>query len=246
MRILILAGTAEARDLARKLVARRHDVTSSLAGRTGEPVMPEGRVRMGAFGGTEALVAYLKQEDIELLIDATHPYAGAISTEAVDAAAGTGIKLLRLERPAWPAVNGATCKHFTDIASALKAVPARKKALVTTGHKDLAVIAERATSDFLVRLIDPPKRPLPENAVLLLARPPYTLKSEMNLMGQNGITHLITKNSGSVETRDKLEAAAALGITIFMIDRPLQPEAQTVRTVAEALDVVHDLGTVAV
>ena len=141
-------------------------------------------------------------------------------------------------------MKGAEYSHFTDVASALKAVPARKKALVTTGHMDLGAIAERPEADFLVRLIDPPKLPLPENARILLARPPYTLKSEMTLMGQNGITHLITKNSGSVETRAKLEAAAAIGITIFMIDRPTLPEAQTVNSVAETVDLVHELAIV--
>lgn len=244
MRILILAGTAEARDLARKLVARRHEVTSSLAGRTGEPVMPEGRVRMGAFGGTDALAKYLREEKFDLLIDATHPYAGAISTEAVDAAKKTGIALIRLERPAWIRTKGTRWKHFPVIAGALRAVPARKKALVTTGQKDLAIIAERPRADFLVRLIDPPARPLPGNARLLMGRPPYTMKSEMTLMGQNGITHLITKNSGSIETRAKLDAAVALGVTIYMIDRPVLPEARTVASVEEMLDAVHDLAAV--
>lgn len=241
MRILILAGTAESRDLARKLVARRHEVTSSLAGRTGEPVMPEGRVRMGEFGSAKALADYIKDEGIELLIDATHAYAGAISAEAVDAAKATGIKLFRLVRPVWPPIKGAIINHFPNISSAIKAVPARKKALVTTGQRELEAIAERSDADFIVRLIDPPKTPLPENAVMLLARPPYTLKSEMNLMGQNGITHLITKNSGSAETYAKLEAAASLGVTILMIDRPTLPEAQSVFSVEEAIDLVHDL-----
>ena len=244
MRILILAGTAEARDLARKLVARRHDVTSSLAGRTGEPVMPEGRVRMGAFGSAESLATYLREESIELLIDATHAFAQTISAEATKAAEMAGITLVRFVRPEWPRLKSAEYKHFTDIATALKSVPALKKALVTTGHKDLDAIAEQPKADFLVRLIDPPKTPLPDNARLLLARPPYTLKSEMNLMGQNGITHLVTKNSGSIETRAKLEAAAALGVTIYMIDRPVLPEARIVNSVTEMIDLVHDLSAV--
>ncbi|MBU1176197.1 MAG: cobalt-precorrin-6A reductase [Alphaproteobacteria bacterium] len=241
MRILILAGTAESRDLARKLIARRHEVTSSLAGHTGEPVLPEGRVRMGEFGSARAIADYLAEEKIELLIDATHAFAGAISAEAVEAAEKAGVPLFRLVRPAWPPIKGARLKHFSDISSAIKAVPTRKKALVTTGQRDLGTIAERPDADFLVRLIDPPKTPLPANAVLLLARPPYTLKSEMTLMGQNGITHLITKNSGSAETYAKLEAAASLGVTILMIDRPVLPEARSVHSVEEAIELVHEL-----
>ncbi len=242
MRILILAGTAEARDLARKLMSRRHDVTSSLAGRTDDPNLPDGRVRMGGFGGIDGLVDYLASQDTELVIDATHPYAGTISAEAIEAAKMRKIPLIRFDRPAWPEPEGANWTHFSDIASALKAVPARKKALVTTGQKNLDVIADCPKADFLVRVIDPPDMDLPDNARLLLARPPYTLKSETELMGRNGITHLITKNSGSTQTRDKLSAAQALGISVFMIDRPPLPEATKVHTVEDMIDAVHDLG----
>ncbi len=244
MRILILAGTAEARDLARKLISRRHEVTSSLAGRTDDPALPEGRVRMGGFGGAAAMADYIGTEGFELVIDATHPYAGTISAEAIAAATKAEIPLIRLERPAWPEPDGTTWTHFKDIADALRAMPSRKKALVTTGQNDLDVIAACPEADFLVRVIDPPKLALPDNARLLLARPPYTLKSEADLMGRNGITHLITKNSGSIETRAKLDAALSLGITVFMIDRPALPEARTVASVDEMLDAVHDLVTV--
>ncbi len=241
MRILILAGTAEARDLARKLASRRHDITSSLAGRTDDPNLPDGRVRMGGFGGADGMADYIASEDFELVIDATHPYAGTISAEAIEAAAKRDIPLIRFDRPAWPETDGANWTHFADIASALRAVPAKKKALVTTGQKELAVIAECPEADFLVRVIDPPDIEMPDNARLLLARPPYTLKSETDLMGRNGITHLITKNSGSTQTRDKLSAAQALGISVFMIDRPPLPEAKSVTTVEDMLDSVHDL-----
>lgn len=242
MRILILAGTAEARDLARKLMARRHDITSSLAGSTDDPNLPDGRVRMGGFGGADALASYIASEDFELVIDATHPYAGTISAEAITAAAKRKVPLIRFDRPAWPEPEGANWTHFADIASALRAVPARKKALVTTGQKDLDVIARCPKADFLVRVIDPPDMAMPDNARLLLARPPYTLKSETELMGRNGITHLITKNSGSPQTRDKLSAAQALGVSVFMIDRPPLPEATTVNTIEDMIDAVHDLG----
>lgn len=243
MKILILAGTNEARDLARKLLARGHEVTSSLAGRTGEPVLPEGRVRMGDFGNAGILSDYLTAEGFDLLIDATHPYAGTISTDAVTAAAASKVRLLRIERPAWTKPPEARWKLFPDIASAFRAVPARKFALVTTGQKELEVLGECPKSDFLVRLIDPPKLPLPANAQLLLGRPPYTVKSETTLMRDRGITHVVTKNSGGDQTRAKLDAAAAMGIVTFVVERPKLPEAPSVASVEEAVDRVHDLAS---
>ena len=78
-RILILGGTGEAREIARRLTLEGHDVISSLAGATAAPLVPEGRVRSGSFGGRRGLEDYLRKEDIALVIDVTHPFAVAIS-----------------------------------------------------------------------------------------------------------------------------------------------------------------------
>ncbi|RUU55297.1 cobalt-precorrin-6A reductase, partial [Mesorhizobium sp. M2C.T.Ca.TU.009.01.2.1] len=104
-RILILGGTTEARQLAGKLV--RHadfSVTLSLAGRTESPVAQGVPVRVGGFGGAEGLAAHLRQEKIDLLIDATHPYAARISANAAKAASQAGVPILALRRPGWEPV----------------------------------------------------------------------------------------------------------------------------------------------
>src|SRR5690606_19281891 len=101
MKILILGGTEEARLLADRLVAMGHDVTTSLAGRTSAPVLPKGNVKTGGFGGGDGLGRYLRDENFERIVDATHPYATEIKASAVRAAAETGIRLVRLMRPAW-------------------------------------------------------------------------------------------------------------------------------------------------
>ena len=88
MNILILGGTAEARALAAALADRlAFAVTLSLAGRTAAPAPQPVPVRSGGFGGAEGLARYLRDERIEVLIDATHPYAAAISANAAQAAA---------------------------------------------------------------------------------------------------------------------------------------------------------------
>ena len=87
MNILILGGTGEARDLATRLVALGHRVTTSLAGRTREPILPAGELRVGKFGGVPGLVGYLRAMQFDRLVDATHPYAGLISINAVAASA---------------------------------------------------------------------------------------------------------------------------------------------------------------
>ena len=67
MKILILGGTADAREVAERLTALGHDVTTSLAGRTRQPAIPSGQVRVGKFGGIPGLVGYLKAAGIDRL-----------------------------------------------------------------------------------------------------------------------------------------------------------------------------------
>ncbi|MGZ8758353.1 MAG: precorrin-6A/cobalt-precorrin-6A reductase, partial [Aeromicrobium sp.] len=58
MTILILGGTAEARDLAARLVDAGLPVVSSLAGRVAKPRLPVGEVRVGGFGGVDGMRSY--------------------------------------------------------------------------------------------------------------------------------------------------------------------------------------------
>ena len=123
MNILILGGTGEARDLATRLVALSHRVTTSLAGRTREPILPAGELRVGKFGGVPGLVGYLRAMRFDRLVDATHPYAGLISINAVAAAQQTGIPLVRYMRPEWAEPEGAAWTHVRTLDDAAEALP---------------------------------------------------------------------------------------------------------------------------
>ena len=79
-RVLVLGGTAEARSLAAELAARGLDVTTSLAGRTRHPRLPAGEVRTGGFGGVAGLAEALA--DVDVLVDATHPFAATMTEHA--------------------------------------------------------------------------------------------------------------------------------------------------------------------
>ncbi|MBB1052766.1 precorrin-6A/cobalt-precorrin-6A reductase, partial [Dietzia sp. B44] len=77
--ILVLGGTAEARELARLLQDAGHEFCSSLAGRVARPRLPVGRVRIGGFGGVEGLRDHLSTHRVRVVVDATHPFAAGIS-----------------------------------------------------------------------------------------------------------------------------------------------------------------------
>ena len=90
-KILLLGGTREARMIA-GLLAKRDDCTAilSLAGVTSSPPDTGLEKRIGGFGGAEKMAAWMQDEAITTLIDATHPYAARISANAAWAAEKTG------------------------------------------------------------------------------------------------------------------------------------------------------------
>lgn len=238
MKILILGGTGEARELAGRLVALGHSVTTSFAGRTREPTLPEGDVRVGKFGGIPGLVGYLRAAGIERLIDATHPYAGLISVNAVAASKQTGIPLVRFMRPAWSEPAGANWQHVRDLAAAADALPSGAKALVSTGHEGLDAFLARDDCRLIVRLIEAPEVAMPRHAQLILQRPPYSLDDERKLFRQEAITHLVTKNSGGEATAAKLVAAREGVARVIMVERPAYGPAVEVGSVEEAVRAV--------
>ena len=236
MRILILGGTGEARQLAAELVAAGVDVLSSLAGRVRQPRLPDGPVRVGGFGGPAGLAEFLRAERITAVIDATHPFAGAITASVAQAAAQAGVPLLVLRRPEWQAAP--SWELVADIGAAAAAVRAwpGESVFLTTGRRDLDVFAADDRHRFLVRAVDPPGAPVPPRMTLILDRGPYTVAGESALMREHGVGLLVTKNSGGPMTAAKLAAARDLGVQVVMVRRPPLPEGTAaVATVAEAV-----------
>jgi precorrin-6A/cobalt-precorrin-6A reductase len=235
VRILILGGTGEARELAAELVAAGVDVLSSLAGRVQAPRLPDGPVRIGAFGGAEGLATFLRAEGITGVIDATHPFAGTITAHAAQAAAQAGVPLLVLRRPEWEAEpSWEVVRDIRAAAAAVRAWPG-ESVFLTTGRRDLDVFAADDRHDFLVRTVDPPDGPVPLRMTLVLDRGPYTVEGESALMRDHGVGLLVTKNSGGPMTEAKLRAARDLGVQVLMVQRPpLPPGSAVVTTVAGA------------
>jgi precorrin-6A/cobalt-precorrin-6A reductase len=236
VRILILGGTGEARELAAALVAAGTDVISSLAGRVREPRLPDGPVRVGGFGGADGLAAFLRDEGITRLVDATHPFAVTITANAARAATETGVPRLVLCRPAWePDLSWETVADIREAAQAVARWPGQD-VFLTTGRRDLAEFAADECHRFLVRTVDPPDGPVPARMTLILDRGPYTVESESALIREHRIGLLVTKNSGGPMTTAKLTAARNLGTQVVMVRRPpLPPGSTVVATVPEAL-----------
>ena len=236
MTILILGGTAEARELAAALVVDGVDVISSLAGRVNAPSLPPGRLRVGGFGGANGLADYLRQEHASAVVDATHPFAMTISHNAKQAATHTGTPLVRLERPGWrDHPRSGSWTWVADAAAARTAAEAAERPFLTTGRQSLPDFLPWADRKVLVRLVDPPSTPLPQGWILIMSRGPYSYLDEHQILTVHGIDVLITKDSGGAHTVAKLDAAGNLGIPVVIIARPQRPQVPDVETVGEAV-----------
>lgn len=235
--ILVLGGTAEARELADALDVAGVAVTSSLAGRVSRPRLPAGKVRIGGFGGPQALARWLAEHDVQAVIDATHPFAARISASATAACLQAGVALLRLQRPGWSERPGDRWHWVDDLHAAAQTIPALgERVLLTTGRQGLATFADIAPAWFLVRCVERPDQPLPPHHRLLLDRGPYTLEGELALIDEYRIDLLVSKDSGGVHTEAKLDAARMRALPVLMIRRPPRRDAMSVATVAQALE----------
>lgn len=237
--MLILGGTAEARELAAAVPAGH--VVTSLAGRVSAPRLPVGEVRIGGFGGPDGLAAWLVSERIDAVVDATHPFAHRISASARQATATVDLPLLALHRPGWTEEPGDDWRRVPSVEAAAAALPAvGGRVLLTTGRQSLAAFAGN-TEWFLIRTVDPPSPPLPARHAVVLDRGPYTVDGETALMREHGIDVLVTKDSGGALTAAKLVAARRLGLPVLMVDRPAPPDGvPTVATVEDAVRWLRD------
>ena len=239
-RLLILGGTGEAAMLARHLTDRPDlDVVSSLAGRVASPALPIGAVRVGGFGGVEGLKAYLVEQRFDVVIDATHPFAARMSLNAAEACRQVPVPLLGFVRPAWEPEPSDRWLPVADMDAA--AAQCRGRVFLTVGRQELAPFAG-CDAWFLIRTIDPPGGSLPPRHALLMARGPFTLAAEIDLLRANAIDLIVSKNSGGPATYAKIAAARALGLPVVMVERPARPatdEARSLDAVDAWLDRPH-------
>ncbi len=241
MKILILGGTREAVDAADMLDEMGHAVTTSLSGATKNPVRPKGKFNTGGFGGPDGLSTYLETNDIDYLIDATHPFAARMSAGAVISAQKSKVPLVRLIRPPFVEPTGANWWHVDSKKQAAEKLPSGSTVFLTIGRLELAPFIARNDVRFLLRSIEKPSQDLPPNFTSIQNRPPFTRAEEISLLKRQSITHLVSKNSGGEQTNAKLEAAFMLRVQVLMISRPPLPPIREVQTVDELREIFAQL-----
>jgi len=176
---------------------------------------------------------------IEAVIDATHPFAAAMSRNAAEACAQVQVPLLALRRPPWVPQEG---DRWIEVASMEEAVRALgdipRRVFLTVGRLELPPFAAAPQHTFLVRTIEPIGEALPVPHVIAIRdRAPFDEAAERALMERERVEVVVTKNSGGAATYPKIAAARALGLPVIVVARPEKPRGvEEVATADAAFD----------
>ncbi|KAF0677512.1 cobalt-precorrin-6A reductase [Profundibacterium mesophilum] len=235
-RLLLLAGSTEARVIGQALARRGRSAIASLAGDTRAPADLGLPLRIGGFGSAHGFADFLASERIGAVIDATHPHAARMGPRSFAVCAEMGLPYLRVLRPPWQRLPGDLwhdVAHEEDVA-ALVAPGAR--VFLATGRKTLHAFAGMRGRTLFCRQIEAPRTPFPfEGGRFVVGRPPFSIAQEVALFEELAIDWLVMRNAGGDASRSKLDAARQLGIRIAMIARPPRHAGALVETAQDAL-----------
>mgnify|MGYP004475630555 CR=1 FL=1 len=243
-KIVIFAGTTEGRRLSEILADAGITHTVCVATEYGEIVMREqtdaeaARTKEQPFVSLhrgrmdrEQMEEFLRNEGYEIVVDATHPYAQAVTENIRDAVKIQSPIYLRLEREISETPEAedpvVSIRYFESNADCAKALENTEgNILLTTGSKELATYcASGRLHDRLYVRILPGRESLElcmeqgiKGRQILALQGPFSTEMNAAILKQYDIRHMVTKNSGRTGGyQEKLEAAKMLGIPVYVI-----------------------------
>ena len=226
-KILILGGTAEARQLAGKLAAQ-HDVTLSLAGRTENPVAQGVPVRSRRLRR--------RRGSCRLSQGQPHRPAGRrdpslCRADLCQRRRGRAPRRRSRHRTApprlgtrCPATAGRSVDSAAEAVAAARRQPREKSFSRSAGRNSRPSRPRRSTPISSAASIRSSRRSPCLMPTYILARGPFSEADDRALLEAHGIDAIVAKNSGGQATYGKIAAARALGIEVFLIRRPPLPD----------------------
>ena len=244
--ICIFAGTSEGRQLIERLSGRGARITACVATAYGGELLGEREgVRVLAGRLDEAqMEALFREERFDVVVDATHPYAGQATENIASACRAAGIGYMRLARSSSAA--GADGAFVEDAAACVRYLRDTEGAvLLTTGSKDLPVYcADEALRGRLYARVLPAMASLqicqdcglaPDHVIAMQG--PFDEDMNVAMLRAVNAKFMVTKDTGSAGGYEaKIRAAAKAGAQAVIIGRPPQREGDALNDVAASLE----------
>ncbi|MBV7393686.1 precorrin-6A/cobalt-precorrin-6A reductase [Mameliella sediminis] len=225
-RIVIIAGSGEARALARAL-------PEALV------VLPEAE-RVARSWDNALLRGPLTAADLHAwgavaVVEAAHPCDAGTAFAAARASANAGVPHLQLVRPGWRAGHRDRWVPLRRASDAVRVIPRGARVLVTTGREVLPEL-RALRAEVLMRRIGNDCAPLPLwRGRMICGAGPFTVADEIRLLRRERIDWLMVHDAGGPGGWPKLAAARALQLPVALVARPRRPGGPRVATVKEAL-----------
>ncbi len=237
MKLLLLAGTPEATQIARAL-ARVRDLqaVAALAQPSSAPEPLGLATRIGGWGGEAAFADWLEHEAIGAVLDATHPFSHGISHRAQRVCARLGLEYMQFLRPAWVPGEEDDWTFLNAGEEAAHHVPEGGSLILMAGGRCAEAFQNLGDRTIYMRVRERGTAPFPFDHGKFLHRPvPVAVEMEEIMLRSLKVDWVIAQNAGGAEGAPLLAAASRLGLPVGMIRRPPQPQGPRIRTVTEAL-----------
>jgi precorrin-6A/cobalt-precorrin-6A reductase len=244
--ILLIGGTSETGPLAEALALNGFEVLVSTATDVFLEVGVHERIsrRVGALDAS-GLSALVQEKGIRLIVDASHPYAAEVHSNAAVVTEGYGIPLIIWDRPSCEIDEDFIINADDHEEAARFAFSYGRTVLLTTGSRNLVPYARESRAKgvpLIVRVLDHPDSIRacndagipPEN--FITGRGPFTLEENLMTIRKHHIGVLVTKDSGKAGgVPEKIEAARIENCKVVMIRRPEVSRGTVVRSIPELI-----------
>jgi precorrin-6A/cobalt-precorrin-6A reductase len=225
--IWLIGGTSNATEICEHLASEAHRVLVSVTTDYGR--------QLSEFPGIEVVQGKLSREEMEhliqtrgvrLVVDASHPFATEVSTNAMQAAKNTGVPYLRFERGNTRFESATYVDDYEQAVAYLADKPGN--ILLTTGSKFVAKFTPLGVERLFARVLSTSDSVAlceqaglkPVNVIAMCGVGSFALN--MALLKEFDIQFLVTKESG-VEggLQEKIEAANQMNAEVIIIQRPV-------------------------
>ncbi|MFV8828046.1 precorrin-6A reductase [Alkalihalobacterium sp. APHAB7] len=249
--IYIIAGTSDARELAITLRDAEHGIIASVVTDNAAISLREANIDTVVGRLTaEEMAVFIEKRRIQMIVDASHPFAEEASKNAVEASRLSQVPYIRYEREEYQGHTGQIMNVSSYKEAALLAKDKKGTVMLTTGSKTLQIFTEHLLNVNGIRLI---ARMLPrkdnmekceelgvEQKNIVAIQGPFSKELNIALFKQYNVTLMITKESGKVGSVDeKVEAAKELNIPIVMISRPKIDYGIVCRSYEDVLEMIN-------
>lgn len=230
--IFVAAGTKDGRELAGIIQEAGFQVIASVVSQYGESLLRQYQgIRINCQPMDKArMKRYMADNKVNCFVDASHPYAANVSTNAMSVCQELDVPYIRYERKA-ATIDYDKVYYTEDYASAAKkAAELGRNVFLTTGSRSLEIFSKEPALNehsIICRILPEPEVVLQARALgftpdrIVAMQGPFSKELNKELFKRYNTDVVVTKNSGQMGGADtKLAAVKELGIPVVMIDRP--------------------------